>query len=243
MKVIQPNCRIQFTADDISFITSTLGGSERNGRCLVQLLADEETRDQILDDELLFQTLLEHRGCLQVSDHLYFYLVVRHVLREAGLGDRRVADYVAEMLCEFSHQDRARCAVRGQDSPIEYFFEMLAALQNADERTQFCLRAYIGNHSLFLTGVFPERIRYRAESRGFPDLSYYEAIGQTSYRAASDHHLAERYELGPIFSTLSEQFREARMALNDIAERLFSLGDPDLGLEGLLLRLNQGGAS
>ena len=85
MKVIQPNCRIQFTADDISFITSTLGGSERNGRCLVQLLADEETRDQILDDELLFQTLLEHRGCLQVSDHLYFYLVVRHVLFQRPL--------------------------------------------------------------------------------------------------------------------------------------------------------------
>src|SRR5437868_13437233 len=105
MKVIQPNCRMQFTAEDIQFITTTLGKNERNGHCLIELLAEEETRDQILDHDVLFKTLLEHRGCLQVSDHLYFYIVVRHVLRQAGLEDRRVADYVAEMLCEFSRQD------------------------------------------------------------------------------------------------------------------------------------------
>src|SRR5207249_10262935 len=115
--------------------------------------------------------LLEYRGCVPVSDHLYFYVMVRHVLREAGIADRRVADYVAEMLCEFSRQDRTACAVPGYDAPLDYFFELIAALNTVDERTSFYLRAHIGNHSLFLAGVFPERIRFRAESRGFPDLS------------------------------------------------------------------------
>ncbi|MCI0538841.1 MAG: hypothetical protein L0Z50_26850 [Verrucomicrobiales bacterium] len=237
MKVIQPNCRIQFTADDINFIVTALSRSPSDHQFLADLLGDEDTRDQILDDEALFHSLLELRGCVPVSDHLYFYVMVRHVLREAGILERRVADYVAEILCEFSRQDRNCCTVPGHVAPLDYFFEMVAALKTADERTSFYLRAHIGNHSLFLAGVFPDRIRYRAESKGFPDLSYYEALGQSSYRAAGDHRLAGRYELVPIFSTLAAQFRDARMALNDVAQRLFTLGDTDLGLDSLLLNV------
>lgn len=238
MKVIQPNCRIQFTAEDIQFIVSTLSQGAHDGPFLTQLLSDEETRDQILDDNTLFQRLMEHRGCLPVSDHLYFYVVVRHVLKEAGIEDRRVADYVAEMLCEFSRQDRTRCTVPGQSGTLDYVFEMLAALRQADDRTSFCLRAHIGNHSLFLAGVFPERIRHRAESRGFPDVSYYEGMGQANFRMASDHRLAGRYELAPIFQTLSDQFHNARVALNDVSQRLFTLDEPSQNLDSLLINLS-----
>ena len=116
---------------------------------------------------------------------------------------------------------------------MEYFFEMLAALRTADDRTSFLIRVHIGNYSLFLSGVFPERIRSRAEARGFPDLKYYEAVGRSQYRAASDHRLAQRYELAEIFNTLSERFQTTRLALNDIADRLFSF-DADYSLEALL---------
>jgi hypothetical protein len=234
MKVIQPNCRVQFTADDLDFIVSTLGRKTGDGSCLISLLSDEATRDSILDDDALYHAFLEHHGCLKVSDHFYFYVLVRHVLRRAGIEDRAVADYVAEVLCEYSRVERARCVVPGSQASIEYFFEMLAALETADERTRFCLRAHIGNHSLFLAGVFPDRIRFRAENRGFPDLRYYERLGQTNFRVASDHRLANRYSLAPIFSTLADRFEEARRALNDVSQRLFSLGDTDYSLEALL---------
>ncbi len=234
MKVIQPNCRVQFTAEDIDFIVSILGKKAGDGSCLVQLLSDESSRDLILDDEALFRAFLEHRGCLRVSNHFYFYVLVRHVLREAGIEDRAVADYVAEVLCEFSRVERTRCMVPGGEGAMEYLFEMLAALETADERTRFCLRAHIGNHSLFLAGVFPERIRFRAENRGFPDLRYYEALGRTNFRVASDHRLADRYALAPIFATLADRFQEARLALNDAAQRLFTLGDPDYSLAPFL---------
>ena len=58
----------------------------------------------------------------------------------------------------------------GQTNPLDYFFEMLTALEKADDRTRFFIRVHMGNHSLFLAGVFPDRIRFRAEARGFPDL-------------------------------------------------------------------------
>lgn len=234
MKMIQPNCRVQFAAEDIEFIVSVLGGRLGNAECLVQLLGDEASRDLILDDEVLFRALLERRGCLRVSTHFYFYVLVRQVFQRADIQDRGVADYVAELLAEFARAERARCVVPGQPNPLDYFFEMLAALQTADDRTSFQIRVHIGNHSLFLSGVFPERIRFRAEQRGAPDLKYYETLGRTQYRAAGDHRLAQRYELSDILHTLAERFETTRLALNDISDRLFSLGDTNYALESLL---------
>lgn len=234
MKMIQPNCRVQFAAEDIEFILSVLGTKIGGTDGLVRLLTDEESRDQILDDPALLHALLERGGCLRVSTHFYFYILVRQVFLRSDIKDRAVADYVAELLAEFARAERTRCVVPGQVNPLDYFFEMLAALQTADDRTSFQIRVHIGNHSLFLSGVFPERIRARAERKGFPDLKYYEALGRTQYRAASDHRLAQRYELSLIFQTLSERFETTRRALNDISERLFSLGDHHPALEGLL---------
>ncbi|MBI3851162.1 MAG: hypothetical protein HY298_12945 [Verrucomicrobia bacterium] len=232
--MIQPNCRVQFTAEDIDFILSVLGRKIGTTECLVRLLADEESRDLILDDEALLHALLEHRGCLRVSSRFYFYILVRQVFRRSDIKDRAVADYVAEVLAEFSRTERVNCAAPGQTHPLDYFFEMMAALQTADDRTSFFIRVHIGNRSLFLSGVFPEHIRLRAETRGFPGLSYYEELGRMQYRLASDHRLAQKYELAPIFNTLAERFRATRLALNDMAERLLSIGDPDFPISGLL---------
>jgi hypothetical protein len=206
MKMIQPNCRVQFAAEDI---------------------------DLILDDEALFHALLERRGCLRVSTRFYFYILVRHVFRRSDIQDRAVADYVAEVLAEFARTERARCVVPGQSNPLDYLFEMLTALKTADDRTSFFIRVHIGNHSLFLSGVFPERIRFRAEMRGFPDLKYYEGLGRTHFRMASDHRLAQKYEVAKIYNTLAERFQATRLALNDIADRLFSIGE-NYSLDALL---------
>ncbi|MBI3876289.1 MAG: hypothetical protein HY300_10110 [Verrucomicrobia bacterium] len=211
----------------MDFITATLGRKVGDPACLVKLLADEETRDQILDDERLLHALLEHHGCLRVSTHFYFYVLVRQVFLRSGIDDRAVTDYVAELLAEFSRIERTRCQLPGQKETLDYFFEMLAALQQADDRTAFMLRVHIGNSSLFLSGVFPDRIRVRAQARGFPDLSYYEGMGRANFRAASDHRLARHYELEKVLGTLAERFQTTRRALNDLSERLLSFGEPD----------------
>jgi hypothetical protein len=225
MKMIQPNCRVQFAAEDIEFILSVLGRRIGTAECLVKLLADEESRDLILDDEALFHALLERGGCLRVSTRFYFYILVRQVFRRADIPDRAVADYVAELLSEFARAEQARGLAPGHAEPLDYVFEMLAALKTADERASFLIRVHIGNYSLFLSGVFPARIRFRSERRGFPDLKYYESMGRMHYRAASDHRLAQRYAVAGIFSTLAERFQTTRLALNDIADRLFWLGE------------------
>src|SRR5882672_3450824 len=232
MMVVRPNCRVQFTPEDIEFILSVLGPKAGSTESLLQLLGDEATRDLVLDDEALLHAVLEHRNCLRISTHFYFYILVRHSLRRSDLKERPLADYVASVLSEFSQTDRTRCRVNGQ--PVDYFFEMLAALQTADDTTGFYIRAHIGNQSLFLSGVFPDRIRFRADRKGFPDLTYYEGLGRTNFRVASDHRLARKYDLDGIFNTLAERFQETRLALNDLRERLISLGEPDIPVEQLI---------
>lgn len=227
MLVIQPNCRVQFTAEDIAFILEVLGPRGGTAETLVRLLGDEETRDLILDDETLLRALLEQRQCLRVSTHFYFYILVRHAFRRGGLAERPMADYVASVLAGFSHAEHARAPLPGRLQPMDYFVDMLAALETADDITRFYLRAHIGNHSLFLSGVFPDRIKFRRERVGGPGLSYYEELGRSNFRAASDHRLARRYALDGIFNLLAERFHETRCALNDLRERLVSLGDPE----------------
>jgi len=232
MMVIRPNCRVQFTAEDIDFILSVLGPKAGSADTLVQLLSDEESRDLILDDESLLRAVLEHRNCLRISSHFYFYILVRHSFRRSDLKERPLADYVASVLAEFSQLERTRCTVKGEVK--DYFFEMLAALQTADDTTGFYIRAHIGNQSLFMSGVFPDRIRFRSERKGFPDLTYYEGLGSANYRVASDHRLARKYDLDGIFGMLSERFHDTRLALNDLRERLVTLGEPDIPVEKLI---------
>ena len=92
------------------------------------------------------------------------------------------------------------------------------------------MRAHNGNHTLFLAGLFKEHIEHRSARRGAPGLSYYEELWRTSYRVAGDHRLAQRYALSSVFGILSHEFEAARLALNDLTERVFTFGSgPDPG--------------
>ena len=53
-------------------------------------------------------------------------------------------------------------------------------------------------------------------------------------RVASDHRLARKYELAGIFHTLAERFQDTRVALNDLGDRLITLGDPDSAINAML---------
>jgi hypothetical protein len=225
MTVIQPNCRVQFTPEDVAFLLKSLnrrGGQEAS---LASLLQDPDSLDLLLDHEAVLRGVLEDAGCLQVSRHFYFYTLVRHALLKVGIDDREIADYLGSLLAGYGVQENTRCRLPGRDGSLDYFFEMMGALQTVDDRTAFFLRAQIGNQSLFLSGMFPERIRQRARLRGFPDLSYYRELGRTNFRVAADHRLARRYSLDDLYHRLSERFEAARLALNDLSERLVFLGD------------------
>ena len=222
--MITANCRDRFTAEDFGFVARTLARSERDSVTLVDLLTDAEARDAILDSPLLFQTMLEHGAPLSISPQLYFYVLTRHVLKETGLNDRVLTDYVASLLETFSHRARMRSPADGSEGPIQYLSDMLVALRGASPTQTFLIHAHVGNYALFISGIFSERVQSRA-ARGAPDVSFYEGMGRSSFKAVADHQVARAASLSEVFEQLAESFREVRRALNRLSDSLLHLGD------------------
>lgn len=216
--MITPNCRERLTASDFEFIVRTLAHSRRDSTSLAELLTDAEIRDSILDSDTLFQAILEDGAPLHISPQCYFYVLLRHVFKEHGLGSRDTCDYLASLLETFSRTERMRAPAGAGDGPQQYVSDLLLALQKAAPSQAFLLRAHIGNYALFITGVFPERVESRSR-RGGPDVEFYEGVGAANYDAASDHPVARQRALTGIFDELSERFRDIRMALNETADR------------------------
>jgi len=224
MNLIRPNCREQLSAEDLEFIIEALG-TAHDRDFLSELLTDADTRDLILDQDKLRAAILDNPQCLRITPHLYFYVLVRQTMKRAGIDDRELADYVAEVLANFSGAHSRRQALPDNVKDSSYLFEMLAALEEVDEQGAFQIRAHIGNRSLFMTGIFAENLKERTRRRGAPDIAYYEQMGAASYRAASHHRLAGEFEVSRIFETLGERFHETRLALNEMRERYLRLGD------------------
>lgn len=236
MNVVRGTCRARLNGADLDFILRTLGLDPGNLAGLTRLLADPEARDDILDHERLYQAVLEHPDCLTISSHLYFYVLVRRTLRSAGFDQRMVADYVADVLSEFMRTERAEARLPGEPGPFDTFVEMLAALPRLEPWRAFTLRAHMGNQALYYTGLFAERVEQRARRRGAPAIRYYEGMGESSFSNASRDRYAIDLGLARVFEILAEGFHEARLALNELAERLLSLGDSSLAVERLLVR-------
>ena len=226
MPMITPTCRERLTAADFDFIIRTLaGGGQNRSASLAELLTDSDTRDSILDSEPLFQAVLEAGATLQISPQCYFYVLLRHVLKEHKLASRETADYLASLLETFSRTERMKAPSGAGEGPQQYVGDMLLALQKAASTQSFLLRAHIGNYTLFITGVFHERVECRSR-RGGPDVEFFENIGATNYAIAAEHSMAREHSLAPIFRELGERFHDIRLALNDTAERHMHLDEP-----------------
>ena len=225
--MIRANCRDRFTAEDFSFNVRTLGKSRADSVSLTELLSDQETRDSILDHDLLFQAILTETAQLAISPQLYFYILTRHVLKESGIPDRRLCDYIASLLETFSRSARLKSPITpGNDTPqpIQYLSDMMLALRNASPVQTFLIRAHAGNYSLFLSGIFPATVQRRSE-RGAPDFTYYEDLGRMNYRVVASHAYARTADLGDIYNALAAQFHDVRLALNRLSDNLLNFDD------------------
>jgi hypothetical protein len=214
------NCRERLTAVDLSFVATAVSAklpvvgcplpeSSRSSTVIRELLSEPDALDAALDDERVVRALLDFPGQLPVSPQLYFYVLSRHLLRRF---DREVADYVAGVLSAFVDVPGERA--------LPYLTDMLIALRSASSEQEFVIRVQVGDHSLFLAGLFPEHIAHRAQLKAAPPLAFYEEVGSESYRRASDHRLAREQSLVETYRTMADRFSEVRHGLNRMADRL-----------------------
>jgi hypothetical protein len=226
--MIRANCRARFIAADFDFVVRTLARSATDHVSLVDLLSDSETRDSVLDNPRLIDAILSNAGQLQISSQFYFYVLARHVLRQAGIVDRKLCDYIASVLETFSRANLLRAPHAPDDSVNQYLSDMLIALTRCTPEQAFLLRAHVGNYSLFISGIFHENAQRRS-LRGGPDLKFYEQVGRTNYHLLAEHVTARRCELDDIFEELADRFRDVRIALNQLSEQLINLDDAGAG--------------
>ncbi len=209
---------------DFDFVVRTLARSEKESVTLGDLLTDAETRDALLDSPKLVEAVLEGTAPLSISPQLYFYVLLRRVLKDTGVDDRTVSDYVASLLATFSDTARMRSPADGATGPIQYVSDMLIALHKASPTQTFLIRAHVGNYSLFVTGIFHESVLHRSQ-RGAPDLGFYEQVGRASYKAAAEHQVARTAALSGVYDRLAESFHDVRLALNRLSDSILHLDD------------------
>ena len=221
--MIHANCRMRLTADDFSFIVGVLSKSETDSVSLVKLLTEEDTRDAILDHEALAKAILESPERLPISPQLLFYVLCRKVLCGTPVKSREASDYVASILDGFLRAARMESVDDTAERSVRYLSDMMHTMNRATTREAFLLRSHAANYALFVSGMFAENLEHRTQRTGAPDLSFYEAVGQMNYRAASEYREAKKFQLQSIYEELAGGFREVRVALNELATRLLHI--------------------
>jgi hypothetical protein len=135
--------------------------------------------------------------------------------------DEPAATYLADLLTRFARTDAL--FPRGvADTRLETVVDMLLEAQavwDHDSATfqperEVTVRRHIGDYTLFMTGVFPERVARVASTR------YYVDQGKRAYHFVSEYDRVRHPPSGgPLFRRLAERF-ERYMAALDYARRV-----------------------
>jgi hypothetical protein len=219
--MIRANTRGRLTAADLQLVVLLLSRGSAHKRAYAERRLASEGPDALLDSPELLERLLTVRTMLVPSEALFFYVLVRHALRRAGVDDRDLADYLATLLLDFGQRDRAWRVDWNDDQRHRYLVDILADLEATDGARRFKVMVHLGNYALWLAGIFPDYIAARHLRKGGPDVTYYDALGRRGFGLASDHALAPEYGLVDVLRVAAERFSALRGALNGVSDRVF----------------------
>ena len=222
--MIRADVRARLGRHDAQLALRLLAGGDGDAYARWERVLGDAGFDAILDDPALAAALRTRGPGAHASLPLFCYVVVRHALRAAGEGDRRLADYLASLVLHFGLRDRARRVGDADDEVYDSLAALLAAAEaeagRDDQRRALLVRAHLGNYALWLSGLFPDHVEARRWRRGGPDLDYYEAMGRRGFRMAADHRLAAEYGLASLFAAAASRFTVLRAALNAVSDTL-----------------------
>jgi hypothetical protein len=227
--MIRTTVRAALTDRDRRLAIDLLAGGEESEQARLEGRCGREGADTLWDDPRLVPALLAYRGLEAPSVALLVYAVLRQLMLGVGIADRDVTDYCAALVLVFGRRDRAYRVSDYDENRYEYLVDLVEEADRVGGERQFRVRAHLGNFTLWLSGLFPDYIVARRARKGGPDLEYYEAVGSSAFRQASDHVLAGRYGLETVLRSAGRNFGALRVALNRFSDRLIfpSFASPD----------------
>jgi hypothetical protein len=150
--------------------------------------------------------------------------------RDLAMREEPAVTYLADLLTRFARTDAL--FPRGvADTRLETVVDLLLEAQAVWDTTassfqperEVTVRRHIGDYTLFMTGLFPERVERIASTR------YYVDQGKRAYQFVSEHDRASGRPTeaagGPLFRRLAERFERYAAAL-DYTRRVHFAGHP-----------------
>ena len=154
----------------------------------------------------------------------FFDRAVQASFRDLALHDEPVAGYLADLLTRFAHTENlfpTGVTMPRLESVVGLLLEAQAAWDEGASHfgpeREISVRRHIGDYTLFMTGVFRERVERLAST------SFYVSQGQRAYRFVSEHRRAtsrpRERGTAPLYARLAERFEHYAWAL-DYARRV-----------------------
>ena len=151
---------------------------------------------------------------------------------DIGICDPALTDYLGDLLADFVHIDRIYSLRTVTDEVIRDISRMEAEAnlgpEVADTLRRRLVNKYIGDFTLFWTGVYPELLRPRRQG-GIDQLRPYVAQGKRSYGIASELTREDEEPPAAILHNLSEQFECCVHGLHMVRANWERLSAPDTG--------------
>ena len=151
----------------------------------------------------------------------YFRELVDDAAARQRLGlDPLTSYYVVQLLTAFARTDAGACDAFWSEAPMASLLGQAIAAGGSEQRRRL---RQVGDASLVLSGLFPDRLR-----RSLVDVDYYMRIGGLAYDSLS-HDDADLFATA--FAELATRFGDVADLLGDVGEHC------QLGSPGDLLRL------
>ncbi len=218
--MILPTIRASLSRSDAQQLVRLLGREDPELGVAARLRLEEHGIGSLLDDPRVRNLLLTDAD-VSIPPPVIFYVLVRQALLEGGIDDENTSDYVASMLVSFGQAGRAYRISDGDDREFHYLTDMISELRSADGRRRFLLRVHLGDFALWMSGLFPDYLEARTRRKGAPPISYFEELGATGYRGASESLEAGELGMDTVLLGVANQFSAVRTALNRISDRHF----------------------
>jgi hypothetical protein len=145
-----------------------------------------------------------------------------------------VADYLANLLTAYANAPSAQPPASPEALETGYLADLLRASAKGSRESRFFIRSHIANYALYITGIFPERLRYHSRHQGTPDFAYFEELAQGNYQACAEDPLALQFGLDQVYAVLSKHYHAVRVALNRVAELQLYHGQPHVNHNAIL---------
>ena len=153
---------------------------------------------------------------------LFHELVEDCYIQQAGMDDAEIAAYVADLLTDFTENERIYLLRDEIGRPVRDLDAMLTAADPihgtaASFDVERMARKQIGDYALFFAGMYPEAIGVSTRPISFERLV---ETGKTSYQIVAAFNLFEYAREAPLFERMAAKFETCIYGLNLVRQEL-----------------------